>query len=406
MKNKNTLAFTLIEVLTWILIVSFVIIWWFQALVAINIWKVRLIQETQIEKQSFYFVEKFFEMVKKWGTLDYEEYFNRKVVWNDSYSSWHYDKPSWYGNFWYRGQPENTPINYWTWFYYCRSNIGNSSNTNDRMLSDSDNHLKWCYEKLKLNTLWKKLIKKPQRYWQFGFHFIDYNYNYDDDATQCWVSWVSWVSYDLWDEDCDWNIIWDDDDEYLGIWPDAFDLDENLVELYLISWNKKERTFFRWKVVEDPNKLPSWAPCTPLSSNTFTWSCLWTVQYLKLSWEDWWMDHSTNVANREYDWVIDTWLIHKDFVDSDIVAWSTITDDYRVDLFPKSINVSDFKVYAYPNNDIKLNWRDTSLNSSIAPYVRIQFKLLPSWEIRRKIKWSVKEITYSTTINLTDIFSY
>jgi hypothetical protein len=39
-----------------------------------------LIERTNITKDVVYFTEKLFEEIKSGGTLDYEEYFNRKVV--------------------------------------------------------------------------------------------------------------------------------------------------------------------------------------------------------------------------------------------------------------------------------------------------------------------------------------
>ena len=73
----NTKGFTLIEIMLWILIFSMVIVWGFQALSAIWYGKIKLVQSTDIQKQSIYFSEKFFEDIKSWGTLDYEEYFNK-----------------------------------------------------------------------------------------------------------------------------------------------------------------------------------------------------------------------------------------------------------------------------------------------------------------------------------------
>ena len=382
MYNNKKEAFTLIEIMVWIIIISIVMIWWFKWLSAVSLWKVRLIQQTQMEKQSFYFVEKFFEMVKKWWTLDYEEYFNRKVVWNSTYMNWHYDKQTGYWNFWVWGVFWSTI--YWADFYYCRSWSDSTLKISNTIINPS----KWCYKKSELNTMGIDLSWHFQRYWQFSFQFIDYNSNYNNDTI-------------IWDEDWDWKIIWDEDDEYLWIWPEVFSQWDNIKELYLISWNKKERTLFRLSIIEDPDKPPS----TSCDLSTWIWDwCLWTIQFLKLSWVDWWTDHDSLISNRTYDWVIDTWLIHEDFKNWNIVAWSD-NNNYRVDLFPKNINVSEFKVFAYPNNDIALNWKDNLTTSYISPYIKIQFKLKPSWWARTKMRWIFKEINYSTTINLTNIFS-
>ena len=326
-------AFTLIEIMIWILIVSIVIIWWFKALTAITIWKAKLIQKTDLQKESFYFTEKLFEMIKKWWVIDYEEYFNRQVIWNTPYSSWHFSKVSWYGNFWNLWVIWTTT--YWDWFYKCTSLDWNQMTWT------------WCvtnYHSWSIDYTWKQ-----QRYWEYSFQFIDYNSNYDSD---------------FWDEDGDWSIIWDDDDEYLWNWPEAFSWGIDLTELYLISWNKKERTIFRWNVVQDPDSLNTCIIAT--STNIISWDgCIWNIEYLKLEWKDMWMDHSWSWSNTFLDWVIDTWYIDNDLSSwTDIIAWEN-NDNYWVPLFSNAINVSEFKIYAFPNIDIKNAWKNTDYKSHL-----------------------------------------
>jgi hypothetical protein len=57
-------------------------------------------------------------------------------------------------------------------------------------------------------------------------------------------------------------------------------------------------------------------------------------------------------------------------------------EQYRQPLFPTSINVTDFKVFVYPNIDYNNAWKDTN----ISPYVILNYKLKPSRESRKKIK--------------------
>lgn len=375
--NNKTTAFTLIEIMVWILIVSLVIMWWFKALSAVTIGKARLIQHVDIQKESFYFTEKLFEMIKKWWTLDYEEYFNRKVLWNITYSSWHFEKESGFWNFWNLWILWSTT--YWDNFYYCRSNDWEQMT------------LSWCvldFNSNSINNSWNQ-----QRYWQYSFQFIDYNWNFDSN---------------LWDEDWDWNIIWDDDDEYLWDWPEVFASWSLSPELYLISWDKKQRTIFRWSVKSDPN-APSSAWWCSLDSNTniISWDwCIGTVEYLKLDWEDWWMNHDLVSSNTLYDWVVDTWKINSEFAwwINNVIAWSN-SNNYWVPLFSDSINVSEFKVYAYPNKNTLLSWKNIDKSVNISPYIFVQIKLKPSWITRKKIWWEWKELDYSMTINLSDIYS-
>ena len=370
----NKKWFTMIEIMIWILISSFIIVAWFKAFNSVLIWKIKLIESTNISKESSYFSQKLFEEIKSWGLIDYEEYFNRKVVWNSTYLSGHYLKETWFWNEWSISD----------WFYYCRS-------------------WNWIWNKMtwiwclssNLNNSWHDQSWKKQRYGQYSFQFIDYNSNFDND---------------LWDENWDWSIIRDDDDLYLWKWPNVFESWTWVTELYLISADKNKRTLFRWSVENDPDR-PSWKICDFSNPKTPVWEwCLWTIKFLKLDWKDWWFDHNITTWTKkwEYDWVIDTWVINKDFSENKnknsniIIAWSDSTN-YWQKLFPNSINVKSFDVRAYPNKDLKLAWAESWID--LAPYVRINMTLTPSWKVKKKIKWKIPEFNISTTINLTDIFS-
>lgn len=382
--KKN--AFTLVEIMIWILIVTIVLISWFESFSKIWVWKINLVEKSNVQKDSFYLTEKIFQLIKEGGTIDYEEYFNRKVIWNTSFTAWHYSIQSGFWNFW----------RWWilwgifgNWYYYCRS----WNWLVNKLWSN------WCYSSV-FNTNWISMNWFHQRYWQYSFQFIDYNNNYNNDISKCWAT------YSLWDEDCDWNIIWDDDDENLWIWPIAFNSWTDVKELYLISWDWTTRTLLRWNVITDPDKIAS-ATCSISWTNVITWDwCRGTIEFLKLKWVDWWMDHiQWNSDNTENDWVIDTWLIDPQFIWwANEVAWST-TNNHWKPLFPTSINVVDFKVYPFPNVESKYFWKSTSISNNISPYVIINFKIKPSWEVRKKIKSNPQVINFNMTVNLTDIFS-
>lgn len=379
--------YTLIEIILWIMIFSSVAVIWFQALWSVVIGKSRLMIKVNTDKQIYYFSEKLFEEIKKWWKIDYEEYFNRKLVWT-TFSSGHYINNTWFWNFWNNWVFPPAIVNYWNWFYYCRSN--NWANMSSLILNSN----LWCYSNTNFNSTAVSVLW-PQRYLQYALQFIDYNSNVDLEAP-------------LWDEDWDWNIRWDDDDEYLWEWPIAFSWWTDVKELYLISWDKTKRTIFRWNVKRDIDAPPT-SICSINGSNVITWNwCIWTIEYLKLEARDWWMDHVISTIDPgEFDWVMDTWIISKDFLGltTDIVADSENMDSYRTPLFPDTINITDFKVFPYPNKDLDLSWKDYSPAINIAPYIRIQLSILPSWKSRKKIKWNPQEIKFSTTIALTDVFS-
>lgn len=382
-KNKNMLKytskwFTLIEILVWILIFSIVMLGWFYALNSINIGKIKLLQDVSATKDAYYFTEKLFNEIKKWWGIDYEEYFNRKVVWLETQSG-HYLKNSWYWNFWHNWSIWSSM--YWDSFYYCLS-------------STTFMWTWWCYGN-DFNTLWTNTLGKTQRFWQYSYQFIDYNSNQNIDS---------------WDEDWDWKIEWDDDDENLWIWPIVFSWWENVREIYLINKDNTKRTFFRWKVVDDPyhpdydDVTKSNWHCDYSDSWSPTWSwCLWTIEVLKLEWVDFWTNHDMS-STWVSDWVIDTWLIDKNFtwLPSYLTAWSDLKS-YWQPLFPDNINIKDYEVYVYPNIDSKLNWKDKWI-SSVNSYIRIKLRLTPSWKEIPLIKWKIPNIDISTTINLFDYF--
>jgi len=377
-KNNKNYWYTLIEILVSIVIISIVLIIWFQAYSFIMLWKSKIIETSNIEKEIFFFTQRLFEEIKQWWFIDYEEYFNRKIVWNTDYLSGHYSKQTW---FWNYGSWWDLSNNYWSWYYLCRS------------WSWSYMWTWWCINS-DHNTSNSTIFWSYQRYWQYSFHFINYNSNADND---------------LWNEDenLDLNIIWDDDDEYLGSWPEVFSSWTWVSELYMVSWDKKIRTFFRLYVDEDPNR-PDWSSCNFSDKKNPTWSwCIWTIQYIKLNWADLWMNHSWSITSSWlYDWVIDTWFVDNRFAwDDNIIAWSwsdVFNDSMRLSLFSDSINITKFEVFVYPNKDSKLAWNE-ELSSS--PYIRLKLKLSPSRKIKKIIKWVIPEFDIITTINLTDIFS-
>jgi len=373
-KNKKLPWFTLIETLIWVLIFSIIIIAGFTALNSIIIWKVKLIEKTAIQKEAFYFSEKLFEMIKTWGTIDYEEYWNR-YSYDTTYGSGHFLNHSWFGN-----------ENLWSDIYHCVSaNWSRMWNT-------------WCLTTFNIspNGL---LIDEDyswiyQGYGQYEIQFIDYNSDADNDA---------------WNEDNSsesiYNFIWDDDDLYLWKWPEAFPLNIDAWELYLINANWDERTYFRFNFQLDPEAPTgytcTWSQAIDPSSN----GCLWTIEFLKLSWADFWYDHNDITEwGFDNDGKIDTWLIHEDFESngSYVVASAGDSDAYWQPLFPDTLHVKDVQFFPYPNKNLEYSWRDADPAINISPYVRISMTLSPSWKSRKKIRGKIPEININTTVQLID----
>lgn len=407
-KNKN--AFTLVEVIVAILIISIVLISWFQLFSLFLASKVKLTEQLKLEKNVFYFSEKIFSLIKKWGTLDYEEYFNRRVVWDERMENWHFLDETWFWNFWKWWQIWTD--RFWNGFYYCVK-IWTDEYQNFIWTFSNKWYSKWCltvnssnsFNKISKNqnSVSENQLQEKQRYWQYSYQFIDYNSDWNNDN---------------WDSNKDGNIVRDDDDKHLWYGPEVFESWTDVKELYLISWDKKKRTYFRWNLKQDElfeNNSSKQCDINPSSEN-FKY-CRWTIEFLELEWKDWGLNHDWlwEYAN---DWVIDTWLIDSDF------SWKTNInkqnsiivgtlkkeemDKIWKPLFSDDINISDFKVFAYPNIDSSKVWditQDEQNKYLISPYVILSFEVKPSWRVKRKIQWDIKPIKFNTTINLTEIFS-
>jgi hypothetical protein len=61
-------------------------------------------------------------------------------------------------------------------------------------------------------------------------------------------------------------------------------------------------------------------------------------------------------------------------------------EEYWQPLFPTSINVTDFKVFVYPNIDYNNAWKSSNLSSFVSPYVILNYKIKPSREAKKRIK--------------------
>lgn len=357
-------GFTLIEILIGILIVSFVLLAGFQALSAVWIGKIKLIEKTRIEKEAYYASEKFFEMIKKWWTIDFEEYWNR-TSYDTNYSSWHYEKQTGMGN-------EGT-------LYFCMSPNGSSMGTGG------------CLE----NNLYKSDAtplasqkNEKQRYGEYELQFIDYNSDQDGNTGDEDNSWESELSF-----------LGDADDLYLGIGPRAFSWSK-VGELYLINDQGNERTFFRWNV-----KYDSFAPPGSTCDGTHTMTgtgCLGTIEFLKLTGKDEWY-----TANDIWDWdgKIESWYIHEDFLSSlwEVKVTSSNSEQYWQPIFSDNINVKDVQFFLYPNKDIQYSWKDTDTALSVSEYLWLQMTLQPSWKEKRKIRGTIPTVEISTSISLSQL---
>lgn len=374
-KSQKNKGFTIVELIVCMALFSLLIVGAFDVFWKISVWKVRVSNKLDADKDIFYSLEKFFYLVKSGWDIDYEEYWNRSVIWTST-SSWYYNKFSWYGNYGSWWNMVNDLQIFWDNFYFCRSNVWEIMGST------------WCLDNFNWNS-WSYLWT-PQRYWQYALQSIDFNSNADAD----------WVL--AWDENGDWKITWDDDDDDMWVWPESISWNE-VKELYLIkNWKNPVRNYFRLIYRRDPD-APSSAVCDPWT-NSFSW-CVWNIQTFKMVWMDLWSSH-----NWVYDWKIDTWCCDSDYncswnttisgcqipLESDIISntWSW------VDIFPSYFNVKEAKFFVYPNKDYKSSWKEDWDNIAINPYVRIKLNIWFAWKERARM-WSDVQMSLYTTLNLS-----
>ncbi|MDD2916886.1 MAG: prepilin-type N-terminal cleavage/methylation domain-containing protein, partial [Candidatus Gracilibacteria bacterium] len=247
-------GFTLIEMIVSIAIFSIIIIAAFDSMGNIGIFRTRLSSRLDLNNELYSATEKFVDLIKTGGDIDYEEYWNRKAVGTATMSG-HYTVFSGYGNY-------GSGSGYGDGLYYCRSGSGVHMGTGGCLTSFN------TYGVLS-NGSSPSLSGLTQRYGEYRQQFIDYNTNANYDSGGL-----------LGDEDGNGNIRGDDDDEDLGMGPTAFTGGVGMTELYLLKKGpQSERTYFRWILKDDPNK-PTGATCN-FSNGTGT-GCLGNIQILRL----------------------------------------------------------------------------------------------------------------------------
>lgn len=269
----KTHSFTLLELLYVVGIISLIMPAMF-ALYNFMIKSNREISARQSSIQQWYeFFERLNIMVQDYR-IDYEEYFNRQMVW----CVW--TDYRWAGFRW----------NVWTWWYCTNFTTYWNWNSTTRTekwysLSTSYHDLYYCSQTDNQSPRWKPLVVKSdvcgtrlwvQSYGQYAAMFTD----------------VKW-----WESDMVWN---GDDEDVWYLLNDnvrAIMDSDNIQELYLISQDWKNRLYFRRKLI--------W------SEGDYT---LYRIQMLRLKWFDAWRLHSLYtgsewwIDNRwVYDGKIDTW---------------------------------------------------------------------------------------------------
>lgn len=118
--SKN--GFTLVEMIVSITIFAIIIIMAFDTMSNIGILRNRVSSRLDLNNELYSVTEKFVDLIKTGGDIDYEEYWNRKAIGTNT-SSGHYSIFSGFGNY------GSGSAGYGGDIYYCVSGDGVSMGT-------------------------------------------------------------------------------------------------------------------------------------------------------------------------------------------------------------------------------------------------------------------------------------
>lgn len=325
-------------------------------------------------------------------TVDYEEYYNRQMVWcvegwetgaefkRNIWMEWYCteftaywnENSAWkvnsgYHNVYYCSSAHNLD-------YYCNG-VGSNSPTVPRVFNQSA-----CGK-----------VGNRQSYGQYAALFLDV-WSDTDESGMPWKS----------------NCVWDADDK--DLWKSLPSINaivdaDHIQELYFISHDWKSRLFFRRKLVN--------------TGNTYA---QYKIQMLRLKWFDAWQKHDfSNTTDNPwlYDGAIDTWACDywmwfepEDKTGRKNVWWvytgyyiPANADDCWIDLTHWSTTISARNVVISPTTDSELSWAQQ--NRQINAYMRI---LTVNWIYAPyyvgKVSDSIGDfkVPLETTINMKDFY--
>lgn len=356
----RNLAFTLVEVMIVVIILSTMIIAVIQLFISMTKTKAEVEAKETLLKWSYYAMETLANVMQNYS-IDYEEYFNRRMVWcNDSNKKWD-------GFVWSSSATESSncqiPSYYWNknfvaWsidnnykLYYCSSDPNTLPSSVIKKISTAWWILSWCYYNSSQNVL------GPQSFWQYQLNYLDVKWDAD------------WATADTAS-----NTLFDDDDLKQWKWPVAIWDNTNVKELYLISKDKKYRTFIRRTLIWSWNFDRTWITWDSNVDN------LYTLQILRLRGYDAWNNHSWSWEGYQ-DWIIDTWVCDaekwfKCNWTQVIINWQPYNlpqdqNDWWVNMLDWSISLSNLFFQIYPVKDPKVAWGEDDMQ--LNPYFTINF---------------------------------
>ncbi len=311
MKNKKW--FTLVEVLLSLLIVWLFIgiVMWIYTSIRKTDWKIA--NKRVLTAEASDLIDRIHEAAIDYN-IDYEEYFNRKILW-----------------FWPDGSGFSTYGNsgqrYYCWDRDYESNGGYSIKARDTDW--------WCeYE-------WN------QKYGEYYFQHRKLT-----DLENLNSSQNSWGN--------------------MKNWPIAISPNTWLEYLYLISPNWTERYYFRriFKTWVDLDGIAgfSWKneSLYIIQMLKLKWFDAWQNHDFKSRWA---FDGFIDTRACDYS----QWFSCKG---TEVITWYKLPvdfDDWRVDITSRKVTVNDFKIDIYPNKDPYLATKDT--DNLYDPYIKISFTM-------------------------------
>lgn len=168
--QRNKRGFTLFELMVGMVIFAVIMTSVLESVGNITIARTRTMNRIALLEELYFFSEKLATSIKDGGIIDYEEYWNRKVV-GTATQSGHYMLPTGYGNYGTGGIIGTGT--YGAGYYYCVSGISPSrmgtggclTGFNSPANGGSAINFSGAY----------------QRYGQYALQFTDYNGNADAD---------------------------------------------------------------------------------------------------------------------------------------------------------------------------------------------------------------------------------
>ncbi len=367
-------AFTLVEMIIAVTILWLILTTIFSIYFQMQKLRTDIFAKSLLVKNTNSLVEKLNLVIKNY-TIDYEEYFNRRMrgcVWDNWWDGFTWNVwTSWYCiDFTYYGNGSSVDSNntgnhilyYCTsdtsdvswepkeqpWNNDCEGNNWDGVSWQNYIFWQNNSNLdagSWCRENVGWDWNWDNKI---QSFWEYKLQFWDVKKNAD------WYKWCKW----------------DDDDTDLWIWPVAIGDNLHVKELYLISKDKKKRIFIRRKLISEEDFNNDW--------QITTGERLYKLQILKLRWFDIGSWHNwNNIWSTYNDGHIDTWACDaQEWFKCDGPAikgwfvWYNLPkdiDDWWVDLTTNDITVDNFDLAIFPTIDPNLAWQDTWVQ--IYPYI-------------------------------------